>query len=104
MPFLDYFRRSPKSANLAKQRLSVIVARERGSSRGGGEPDYLPQLQQELLAVLAKYERIDLEHVSVNLDREGDCDVLELNIILPEGVVGRRAGGAASAGSPSLAR
>lgn len=89
MPFLDYFRRSPKSANLAKQRLSVIVARERGSTRGG--PDYLPQLQQELLAVLAKYERIDLEHVSVNLDREGDCDVLELNIVLPEGGVARRA-------------
>ena len=89
MPFLDYFRRSPKSANLAKQRLSVIVARERGATRGG--PDYLPQLQQELLAVLAKYERIDLEHVSVNLDREGDCDVLELNIVLPEGVAARRA-------------
>jgi cell division topological specificity factor len=90
MPFLDYFRRSPKSANLAKQRLSVIVARERGSMRGSA-PDYLPQLQQELLAVLAKYERIDLEHVSVNLDREGDCDVLELNIVLPEGGVARRA-------------
>ena len=88
MAFLDYFRRSPKSASLAKQRLSVIVARERGSSRGG--PDYLPQLQQELLAVLAKYEHIDLEHVSVNLDRDGDCDVLELNIVLPEAVAAAR--------------
>jgi cell division topological specificity factor len=83
MAFLDYFRRSPKTASLAKHRLSVIVARERTANRGGG-PDYLPQLQQELLAVLAKYEHIDLEHVHVNLDREGDCDVLELNIILPE--------------------
>ena len=83
MAFLDYFRRSPKSASMAKHRLSVIVARERTGTRASG-PDYLPKLQQELLAVLAKYEPIDLEHVSVNLDREGDCDVLELNITLPE--------------------
>lgn len=83
-PLLDYFRfrRSPKPATLAKERLSVIVARERASTRGGA--DYLPQLQQEILAVLAKFEKIDLENVSVKLDRKGDCDVLELNVILPE--------------------
>jgi cell division topological specificity factor len=81
MAFFDYFRRQPKSASLAKDRLSVIVARERVGTRSG--PDYLPQLQQELLAVLAKYERIDLQQVQVNLDRNGDCDVLELNVFLP---------------------
>ena len=83
MAFIDYFRRPPKSASMAKHRLSVIVARERASTRNSG-PDYLPQLQQELLAVLAKYEHIDLEHVSVNVDRDGGCDILELNIVLPE--------------------
>lgn len=81
MAFFDYFRRQPKSASLAKDRLSVIVARERVGTRSG--PDYLPQLQQELLAVLAKYERIDLQQVQVSLDRNGDCDVLELNVFLP---------------------
>jgi len=79
---IDYFRRSPKPAALAKERLSVIVARERASTRGG--QDYPPQLQQEILAVLAKYEKIDLENVSVKLDRSGECDVLELNVVLPE--------------------
>ncbi len=85
MAFMDYFRKQPKPASLAKERLSVIVARERASTRGGG-PDYLPQLQQELLAVLAKYEKIDLEHVSVKLDKNGECEVLELNIVLPDEV------------------
>jgi cell division topological specificity factor len=80
--FFEYFRRRPNTATLAKERLSIIVARERASTRGG--PDYLPQLQQELLAVLAKYETIDLENVSVKLDRSGDYEVLELNIILPD--------------------
>lgn len=83
MAFFDYFRRQPKPASVAKDRLSVIVARERAATRGSG-PDYLPQLQQELLAVLAKYEIIDLENVSVKLDRDGGFDVLELNIVLPE--------------------
>jgi cell division topological specificity factor len=80
----------------------VIVARERVGTRGG--PDYLPQLQQELLAVLAKYEKIDLQHVSVNLDRSGDCDVLELNILLPEAAeAARRAASAAAAESRASA-
>ncbi len=85
MAFLDFFRTAPKTASLAKDRLSVIVSRERtGGTRGGG-PDYLARLQQDLLAVLARYEKIDLENVSVALDRSGDRDVLELNIVLPGG-------------------
>src|SRR5262245_26009023 len=91
---LDYFRRSPKPAALAKERLSVIVARERASTRGGS--DYLPQLQQEILAVLAKYEKIDLENVTVKLDRSGECDVLELNVVLPEDFGGTMGAGRAT--------
>ena len=82
MGFLDYFKRTTKSAAIAKDRLSIIVARERGTSRNA--PDYLPQLQQELLQVIAKYELIDLDQVSVNVDRNGGCEVLELNIVLGE--------------------
>ena len=95
MPFFDYFRRQPKSASLAKDRLSIIVARERSSTRG--ETDYLPQLQQELLAVIARYERIDIASVKVNLDRTGECEVLELNIVLPEA----QSPGAPRAGEPA---
>jgi cell division topological specificity factor len=83
MAFLDLFRPPAKSASLAKDRLSVIVSRERASTRGG--PDYLPQLQQELLAVLARFERIDMQNVSVSLDRTHGREVLELNIVLPNG-------------------
>lgn len=83
MKFLDYFRsQRGKSAGLAKERLQIIVARER-APRGG--PDYLPLLQEELLQVVRKYVAIDHDAVKVRLDREGDCEVLELNItLLPE--------------------
>jgi len=82
MSFFDYFRKRPKSASLAKDRLSIIVARERASTRGGA--DFLPQLQQELLAVIARYVQIDIANVVVNLDRQGGSEVLELNITLPD--------------------
>jgi len=84
MGFLDDFKRQPKStASIAKDRLQIIVARERSLTRNA--PDYLPQLQQELLAVIARYEKIDLSNVTVSLDRHGGSEVLELNITLPEG-------------------
>lgn len=69
------------SASVAKERLQIIVARER-STRGG--PDYLPQLQQELLMVVRKYVPVDEDAVNVQVDRESGCEILELNITLPE--------------------
>jgi cell division topological specificity factor len=90
MAFLDYFRRgNSRSASIAKDRLSIIVAREHGGARG--RLRYLPQLKQELLQVLAKYEKIDLEQVTVNVEHNGNCEVLELNVILSEAEVPRDA-------------
>lgn len=81
MAWLDYFRRTnPGTASVAKNRLSIIVARE-GRSRS--QLNYLPQLRQELLQVLAKYEKIDLDQVTVNVESQAGCDMLELNVILP---------------------
>ncbi|MEX0430078.1 cell division topological specificity factor MinE [Spiribacter insolitus] len=82
MGFLDYFRSEKKrSASLAKERLQVIVARER-TNRGG--PDYLPVLQQEILEVIRRYIAVDDDAVRIQVEREGDCEVLELNVTLPE--------------------
>jgi cell division topological specificity factor len=81
MSFLDlFFRRTPKTASIAKDRLQIVIARERSITRGA--PDYLPQLQQELLQVIAKYEIINLDQVTVNVDKTDGKEVLELNIVL----------------------
>ena len=69
------------SASVAKERLQIIVARER-STRGG--PDYLPQLQQELLMVVRNYVPVGEDAVNVQVDRDSGCEILELNITLPE--------------------
>lgn len=84
MRFLDYFRSNRKtSANVAKDRLQIIVARERLTRNG---PDYLPIMKEELLLVVRKYIQVEDGAVKVQLDKEGDCEVLELNITLPENV------------------
>jgi cell division topological specificity factor len=80
MTFFNYFRmQRKKSAAVAKERLQIIVARERVPR---GAPDYLPLLKEELLNVIRKYVAIDPDAVKIQLDREGDCEVLELNVIL----------------------
>lgn len=83
MSFFDYFRskNQPTSAELAKERLQIIVAHERGKRTN---PDYLPQMQQEIIEVIKKYIAIDQDKVSVQLDSNEDCSVLEVNVTLPD--------------------
>lgn len=82
MSLFNIFRAKEKStASLAKERLQIIVAHSRNQDEN---PDYLADLQQEIVDVIAKYVKIDKEGVKVNLQNSGDCSVLELNVTLPE--------------------
>ena len=72
-----------KTASVAKERLQIILAHERGG-RNASDPDYLPDLQRDLIAVISKYVKIDPKDIKVNLEREDDLDVLEVKIELPD--------------------
>jgi cell division topological specificity factor len=81
MGLLAFFRRTPATANVAKERLRIIVAQQR-STRGG--PDYLPLLRRELLEVIRKYVNVDPEAIQINFEREDGHEVLEMSVALPE--------------------
>lgn len=82
MGLFDLFKSRPKNtAKLAKERLLIIVAQERGAESA---PDYLPLLKRELLEVIRKYVNVDPDAVSVNVQHEGDQEVLELSVTLPD--------------------
>ncbi|MGP4123109.1 MAG: cell division topological specificity factor MinE [Sodalis sp. (in: enterobacteria)] len=83
MALLDFFlSRKKMMANIAKERLQIIVAERR---RGDNEPHYLPQLKRDLLDVISKYVQIEPEMLSVQLEKkDGDISILELNVTLPE--------------------
>lgn len=82
--FSFLLREKKKTASVAKERLQIILAHER-SGRGNSRGDYLPELQKELIAVIAKYVSIKPEDIHVHLERQDDLEVLEVKIELPEG-------------------
>jgi len=83
MGIFSFFRsrNEDHSAKVAKDRLQVLIAHERTGRNG---PDYLPMLKQDILNVIKKYVSVGEDQVSVQLDTQENCDVLELNITLPE--------------------
>jgi cell division topological specificity factor len=79
---IDYFLgRKKSSAATAKERLQILVAHERANR---GTPDYLPALQKEILEVICKYIPIDKNQIKMQFDRIEGCDVMEVNVLLPE--------------------
>ena len=84
MSFLSFLLGEKKqTASVAKERLQIIFVHER-SGRNAAEPDYLPELQRELLAVISKYIKINVQDIKVNLERQDNLEVLEVKIELPE--------------------
>lgn len=74
-----------KSANVAKERLQIILAHERARRPvGTTPPDYLEALQRDILHVVRRYIDIDPKYIQINLEREENLEVLEVKVELPE--------------------
>ncbi len=80
MSIFKYLRKRKNSASVAKDRLQIFISHERSQRNA---PDFLPQMQKEIIDVIAKYIDIDREQVKVQLERIGGNAVLELNVTLP---------------------
>ena len=85
MNLLSLFRRN-NSAPVARERLQILLAHERAQN---GATDLAAILQQEILAVIAKYIPIDRDRVVVKLDRGDEISTLEIDIEMPEAALAR---------------
>lgn len=74
--------RAPTSASVAKDRLQLIIMQERSGQ--SNTPDFLPDLQRELLDVIVKYVKVDPSAIKVEMDRSDTVDSLLINIVLPD--------------------
>lgn len=84
MSWLDkiFGNNQPKSAQLAKERLTLVIAHQRSGDET--TPDFLPDLQKELIAVISKYVKVSEDDIKVQLEKKGNYEVLEVNIVMPE--------------------
>jgi cell division topological specificity factor len=81
MGIFDFLKPRQNSANTAKQRLQVLIS----ATRAEDSRNYLPALRQDILAVLQKHvPGFNPEAVNVELHKDGEEDVLDITVSLPE--------------------
>jgi len=85
MSILRLFSSRPASAPIARERLQILLAHERGL---GGQPDLLMRLREEILAVVSRHVTLDPNKVIVRMERGKDISMLEVDIELPNGFEG----------------
>jgi cell division topological specificity factor len=86
--------RKRSTAPVARERLQVLLAHERGII---GNSDLIATLQEEILAVIARHVSVDREAVQIKLDRGSSVSMLEIDIEVPAS-----AGGDKRASGPSV--
>ena len=77
-------RKEPSTAQIAKERLTMVLIAERREGRANTpeESERLRQMQEEILAVVSKYYPVDQDAISVHIERKENVEMLELNIAL----------------------
>ena len=93
MNLLEYIfslsARKPKhsTADIARERLKIVVAHQVNSNYTDGEKsDYIASLQEAIIKAVSQFINIDDDQIFVNIERkDSDGDqVLELNVTVPE--------------------
>ena len=82
MSVFGLFRRR-SSAPIARERLQILLAHERGVR---GQSDLLAILREEILAVIEKHVPIERDNVQIKMDRGDAVSLLEIDIEIPNSV------------------
>jgi cell division topological specificity factor len=77
---LRFFAGRDTSAPVARERLQILLAHERGLL---GQPDLLVTLREEILAVVSRHVTLDPDKVIVRLERGKNVSTLEVDIEVP---------------------
>jgi cell division topological specificity factor len=83
------FRGRAASAPVARERLQILLAHERGLR---GQPDLLELLRSEILAAVSRRVTLDPEKIVVKMDRGNHVSTLEVDIEVPNAAEGWAAG------------
>ena len=98
--FRNLFAKGPSSAELAKQRLQVVLVQDHLSM----PPGTMEAIKAEIAAVISRHLDIDPEGVEVAVERRGHNDELVANIPVRRHSGRVREGAAAPVGRPQAAQ
>lgn len=88
MSLMSFFNRRT-SAPVARERLQILLAHERGIV--GGQTDLVAKLREEILAVVRRHVMVEHDNVQVKMNRDADISTLEIEVEIPAPVpVGAR--------------
>ncbi|QDH14825.1 cell division topological specificity factor MinE [Oecophyllibacter saccharovorans] len=87
MSFFNNFfaRRQTPSSTVARDRLQILLAHERGAGQEG-DSELIRKLHKEILEVLSRHVTVDQDMVQIKLDRKQGCSTLEIDIEVPQEV------------------
>lgn len=80
MSLMSLFSRRT-SAPVARDRLQILLAHERGIV--SGQPDLVAVLREEILAVVAKHVAVDHDKLHIKMDRGEGVSTLEVELEIP---------------------
>ena len=79
MSMFAFFRRQ-SSAPVARERLQILLAYERGTH---GQSDLLTVLREDIMSAIEKHVSIERDNVKINMDRGDTVSMLEIDIEIP---------------------
>jgi cell division topological specificity factor len=68
------------SAPVARERLQILLAYERGAR---GQSDLLAILREEIMAVIGRHVPVERENVQIKMDRGEKVSMLEIDVEIP---------------------
>jgi cell division topological specificity factor len=86
MNLISFFTRR-NSAPVARERLQILLAHERGIV--DGQPDLVSILREEILTVVAKHVAVERDKVQVKMERGDSISTLEIEVEIPTPTVAR---------------
>lgn len=76
---------TPTSAEIAKNRLTVLVASNDNQLKNRLTQERIDKMKREIAEVVSKYvSGVQIDDIAINHRKEESMDVLQMNINLPE--------------------
>lgn len=80
MSVFGFFRKRDTAANVARERLQVLLSHERGID---GDPNLILQLREEILKAIGKHVEIEPDKVRISMRRGDPVSTLEVEVEIP---------------------